>query len=239
MLDADYAVIGSATLLKQGLNVPDGVAISTNKQWLGISNHDDHTVYIYQNHIRLNPQSLPNAILHGVSYAHGIKFYGNDHYIFVTDAGSPFVFVFFNPSSQWQGSYQPAVKVRVMDDKLFNQCHTSPEEGGNKGLFIDEKRSLLMISCEQTPLACFDINAILNQLPNQTVINAAKLDGLNDQDKLTRLVNNMRLDGLKNNTYFSEQIDKLNHMINNLLKSKSWKMTYPLRYMNYLVKKII
>lgn len=237
LLDANYAVIGSATLLKDGLNVPDGVAISANKKWISISNHDDHTIFVYQNHIELNPQSKPNAVLHGVGYPHGIKFFGNDHYIFVTDAGSPFVFIFFNPSPNWQGKFYPCSKIKIMNDKMFNRCHTSHQEGGNKGLYIDDKRGLLMISCEQIPLACFDINIIINQLKNKTTHENISFSLLDDKDKLMRIAKNIRTDSLRNKTHFEEQLNTLKNTINDLLESKSWKITSVLRFINHLLKK--
>ena len=45
----DFHVERSCILLKRRINVPDGVALSDNKAWIAISNHDNHTVFIYKN----------------------------------------------------------------------------------------------------------------------------------------------------------------------------------------------
>jgi hypothetical protein len=125
-----------------------------------------------------------------------------------------------------------------MDDQLFNQCHSSPEEGGNKGLFIDEKRGLLMISCEQVPLACFEINKILNSLPNQTEEEHISISGLQNEEKLIRLAINTRTDKIQNQSKFNDQINLLKKEIDDFINSKSWRITIVLRYLSYQFKRI-
>lgn len=156
-----FALQSSIILLEKGLNVPDGVALSDDRRWIGVSNHDNHSVYVYPNHSLLDKHADPSATLNGPMYPHGIIFYNDDHYIFVADAGAPFVYGFFSPSGDWEGWFQPFIKLQVMDDDSFATGHFNSTEGGPKGIYITPNTHLLIITCDQVRLAFFDLKKIL------------------------------------------------------------------------------
>ena len=50
-----------------------------------------------------------------------------------------------------------------MDDETFLVGHRSPEEGGPKGLDLDPRTNMLLVTSEETPLSCFDAGAIVER----------------------------------------------------------------------------
>lgn len=151
----NFAVKASAFLLKKDINIPDGVKLSQDGKWLAVSNHDKHQVFVYNNKQHLNCSSLPNAILHGTNYPHGVTFSTNKQFIFVADAGGPFVYVYHNSANDWNGDYFPCATIRIMDDETFKLGHTNKQEGGAKGISITQDSSLIATTCGTKALAFF------------------------------------------------------------------------------------
>lgn len=157
------SVRSSEVLLKEWLQVPDGISVSGDAHWIAISNHDMHNVCIYENASSLNERSDPDAILRSVSYPHGLRFTSDGGFILLADAGAPYVHIYGRNGASWRGVRNPLLSFRVMNDEVFLRGHQNPTEGGPKGLDIDNDQSLLVTTCEHQPLAFFELGPILQR----------------------------------------------------------------------------
>ena len=160
LLDSNdaYATIWSEILLTDGLNVPDGVTHSRSGRWIAISNHYDHSVFIYDAG-GLGRDSKPVGVLRGVAYPHGLRFTPDERAMLVADAGAPVVHIFGSPSGDWRGTRQPDASIEVVPADVFKRGNVNPENGGPKGLELLDDGRVLVVTCEEQPLALFDVAA--------------------------------------------------------------------------------
>ena len=99
------SVKSSETLLRKWLEAPDGVSV--DPRWIAISNHNTHSVLLYENTASLNENSDPAGILRGVLHPHGLRFTADGRYILVADAGAPYVHIYMKGLSGWRGVQSP------------------------------------------------------------------------------------------------------------------------------------
>ncbi len=165
LLDAQdgYSTIWSETLLTEGLRVPDGVAHSRSGKWVAVSNHYDHSVFIYDC-AELERNRKPAGVLRGIAYPHGLRFTPDDRAMLVADAGAPVVHVFGSPSGDWRGSRLPGAAIEVVPDEDFKRGHVDPENGGPKGVELLNEGRVLIVTCEEQPLALFDIADVVERV---------------------------------------------------------------------------
>lgn len=186
-------VLSENILLKLGLSIPDGVAKSDDQQWIAISNHDGSCVFIYENTDVLNSSTVPDAILTGVSYPHGLRFSSDGHYLLLADAGQPFVYVYQRPCNRWFGLLSPILTLRTMDESTFKRGQDNPMEGGPKGLYIDRSNRFLIMTCREQPLAFFSIEQIFSLIKSnaKNFLSETPLDDYSESErqKLLRFIN--------------------------------------------------
>lgn len=151
----------NAILLKKGMSIPDGIAISPDRTRLAVSSHGTGTVLIFDDSETLSSESEPVAHLHGASYPHGLRFTPDGRFIFVADAGQPVVLLYHCPTSIWRGRYDPVAVIRVLDDETYLRGRYNPAEGGPKGLDVDATGTVLAITCEERSLAFFDLKPLM------------------------------------------------------------------------------
>ena len=220
----NFAIKAGALLLKKDIDIPDGVTLSKDNNWLAISNHGTHKAFVYRNSQSLGRESRPNAILHGTNYPHGITFNNDQRFIFLTDAGAPFVNLYHSNNGDWNGDYHPCAQIRIMDDKTFKLGHNNEQEGGAKGISLTNDSNLIATTCSTRPLAFFFVKDLVESLQHSNVTTSIKSEQ-NSQDKtvksLLRITKNMQVT-LDELTVFHHQIDLLKN-------SHSWKITHPLR----------
>ena len=154
---AGFSHLDAQLLMQHGLEVPDGVALDLNAEWVAVSNHDRHIVALYRNDEFLAPGNAPAAQLRGVSYPHGLCFLAGGRILLVADAGAPHVAVFHRDPSGWCSLAEPNAVFRVLDDAVFERGHHNPREGGPKGIDVHEPWGLMVTTCAEQPLAFFDI----------------------------------------------------------------------------------
>lgn len=162
-LGGRWSLPRNSILLEKGLDVPDGIALSPDKAWIAISNHMTQSVLLFDNRTRLDRRSTHVATLCDVGYPHGLRFSPDGTMIYVADAGSPYVHVYRRDGNAWSGDCSPMLSFRVIDDETFEKGRHNPEEGGPKGLDIDDMGELLVVTNEEQPLACFHIPTLLGR----------------------------------------------------------------------------
>ena len=70
--------------------------------------------------------------------------------------------MFASPANGWRGACYPAATLAVLDDSTFARGHHTPQEGGPKGLELDPRTNVLLVTCEETPLLCVDAGSVVD-----------------------------------------------------------------------------
>jgi hypothetical protein len=146
--------------LKKWIQFPDGICVSKERQWIAVSNHDTNAIFIYKNDPSLNASSLPDGLLRHY-YPHGLRFTSADRLLVAASAGSPYVNVYEAPDSDWRGVRKPILSIKVLSNDDYLRGRISREDGGPKGIDINNTMDVLVVTCEQQPLAFFDLETIL------------------------------------------------------------------------------
>ena len=158
------AVTRNDVMIRRWLDLPDGVAVSPDGRWIAISNHNSHSVMIYERTASLSEGSDPNCVLRGTSYPHGLRFSPDGRHLFVADAGKPFIQIYASDEGGWQGVHFPASSLRVMSDDEYRALPPHGKgEGGPKGIDIDSTGRVLAVTSEFERLAFFDVAAIVKR----------------------------------------------------------------------------
>ena len=157
-----YRPLWHSTLLTQGLDVPDGVAVAPTGGWVAISNHMTHSVRLYDTRLPFGRRRTAEGALQGLDYPHGLRFSADGRHLLVADAGAPDLLVFAAPDGQWSGVRNPVARWRVMDEATFQRGRYNPAEGGPKGLDIDPGMRLVVCTSEHQPLVAFSLEALLH-----------------------------------------------------------------------------
>lgn len=147
-------VVHDEVLLRRLLDFPDGVAVTPDHEWIAVSNHDAHVVFVYRWTPSLSEHSEPECILRGTMYPHGLQFSADGLHLFVADAGSPHVNVYTRTGGEWRGVANPT-RVRAMSDDVF-ALGRDHESRGPKGLSLDRTGRVLVVTYENRPLALLD-----------------------------------------------------------------------------------
>jgi hypothetical protein len=154
-------VTGDKVLLKAGLNIPDGIAVSPSERWIAISNHGTGTVLLFRNTWLLNRRSAAAGELRDAGCPHGVRFTPDGRHILVADAGRPFVKVYAASGEDWRGPRESVTSFPVMDAETFARGNVNSEEGGPKGIDVDAGMNVLVTTNGEQPLAFFDLKAVL------------------------------------------------------------------------------
>lgn len=162
-LSAGGELVDSELLLRHRLSTPDGIALSADGSWVAVSNHDDHSVFVYALDDDLGPESEPASVLRGTMYPHGLRFTADGQNIIVADAGKPVVNVYPCPERGWRGMHFPTVSHRVMTDEAFRRGNYNPMEGGPKGLDVSPNQSMMAVTCCEQPLSVLLLRPILEK----------------------------------------------------------------------------
>jgi DNA-binding beta-propeller fold protein YncE len=163
-LRSGLSVKNRGALLRQRLDVPDGICLSRDGEWLAVSNHMSGEVFVYAYGPRLGKGSCPDGILVGIDCPHGVRFTADGRYVLVAAAAAPLVHVFAAEDGDWRGRREPCRSARVLDEATFRRGRSNPEEGGPKGLAVDGRTRVLAVTCEEQPLAFFDLREILHRM---------------------------------------------------------------------------
>ena len=202
-------------LLQKRLDLPDGVSMSPDRRWIAVSNHNTHSVLLYENSPALNADTEPEGILRCVYYPHGLCFSADGRYLFVADAGAPFIHIYEQDRDEWRGVRHPAATVRVMDEAVFRRGSSGPGLGGPKGLDIDTRANVVVVTSECQPLAFFDVPALLRHAFAETSVREQRI--------LDTRYERWLLQGRR------QMAVRVTEEIETFRKSRSWRITAPLR----------
>lgn len=158
-----YKVLSSDVVAHEGLNIPDGVVYSHSTRWMAISSHETNSVLIYETS-RFGVEDKPVGTLLGMMYPHGLRFSPDDRAIFVADAGAPVVHVYAQDGADWSGTHHPVDALEVIEPEPFKRGNWNPAEGGPKGLVLSPDGRFLGVTCEEEPLAVFDLTEPLTRV---------------------------------------------------------------------------
>jgi hypothetical protein len=156
-----YRVLSSEVLVRQSIELPDGVALSDDRRWLAVNNHNTHNVLLYRYTASLGPDTPPDGVLENINYPHGVCFTADGGHVVVSDAGAPYVYAFARGADDWNGVRQPVATNRIMDDESFLRGRYNHQEGGPKGLDLDPTMRVVVVSSWFLPLAFFDARQLV------------------------------------------------------------------------------
>ena len=230
-LSAPYS-INNDVFLKKRLDVPDGICVSRNRRWIAVSNHNSHSVFVYENDKSLNEVSDPAGLLRGIYYPHGLRFTSDCRFVLVTDAAAPYVNIYQNDDLEWQGVRYPFLSFRVLDNEDFLRGRHNPEEGGPKGIDIDNATNVVVVTCETQPLAFFDLDAILESACEGKLISNSNYSLSKDwrrKQKMSEISCELELQDLEK---------KSKAVIVEMMNSESWQITAPLRWLMAKVRMV-
>ena len=175
-----FRLEGSSIFLRKGLDIPDGVASSHDGRWIAVSNHNDHSVFVYENVPGLDLSALHSGRLAGIAYPHGVRFAAGGKYLLVADAGAPFVHIFESSDGNWGGERQPTASVRLVDEETFLSGRHNEQEGGPKGIDMCHDSRVLVASCHEQPIAFMDMSEILKPAREAKDRNSASVYGADE-----------------------------------------------------------
>ena len=147
----------NSIFLRKGFSIPDGIAINPAFSWIAISNHNTHSVLMFDLRVGLKPDTEAHGQLSGAGYPHGLRFSPDGQKLYVADAGAPHVRVYHSETGDWNGELEPHQTLTVLDDETFAKGHVNPQEGGPKGLDLSREGDLMAITCDEQPLAFFHL----------------------------------------------------------------------------------
>ena len=161
-----WRVTESRTAVEHLLDLPDGVAVSDDRAWIAVSNHNRQIVLIYEGAagpagaaVEGDGLRAPVGVLRGTSFPHGLRFDRAGDVLGIADAGSTFVHLHRRGEQGWSLAGFPFAAIPVLTEEEFASGNTRPDEGGPKGLDLDPSERVLAITCEAAPLRWIDWKA--------------------------------------------------------------------------------
>lgn len=154
-----YRVVQHSVFCRDGLDIPDGIALSPDDVWAAVSSHHTNDIKLYS--LAGTPDQSPGGRLTGLGYAHGVRFTPDGRHVIVADAGAPVIHIYERGDS-WAGERGPIRTMQVLDDETFARGRTNEEEGGPKGIDIDHTGQFLAVTCEEQELTFFRLSDLLH-----------------------------------------------------------------------------
>jgi len=223
-LNQKCSITTEEILVKKWLDFPDGVSLG--KDWIAVSNHNRHSVMLYEYTDSLNEYSDPDGILRGIHYPHGLRFTSDGRFILVADAGAPYVHI-YRKNQGWRGVRSPLKSLRALTDDDFLRGQETIHSGGPKGIDIDNSMKIFVTTCEVQPLAFFDLAGIIEKISAPQRDNSHLPES--DDDNCQREIEvKCELDIQHN----------LEQQIARIMSSRSWRITAPGRYVSSLLRRL-
>lgn len=157
----DYRVTRNEVFLRRGLNLPDGVGVSPDGEWVAVSGHHSNDVRLFSMSRRVGRLATAAGVMTGVNFPHGLRFTADGRFLLVAGAGSPVINV-YERGETWAGEHAPVCKAVVLDADTFTRGRLTAEEGGPKGIDI-HPAGVVAVTCEEQTLALFALSAFTGE----------------------------------------------------------------------------
>ena len=146
-----------------------------------------------------------------------------------SEAGAPFVQVFRSEDGDWAGERHPAGSIQVVGDEAFGRGNFNPQEGGPKGIDLIPGETLMVASCEEQPLAFFDMRDLIPiaALPNPQ---QHETEAERAREALLRYFSSSRLK-VEDATEAIRRASALE--LSSVTRSLYWRATAPLRWITW------
>ncbi len=145
---------------QQGLELPDGVALSRDGRWMAVSDHDHHRVVVYRRGDPSGSCVLRDPDLH---FPHGLCFDPTGRRLYVADAGGALVQVFIAAGGWVDDADSAAGKVVAVGDDVMQRTRATIREeyraleGGIKGIDVDPSGRMVATTCRHQLLRFFEV----------------------------------------------------------------------------------
>lgn len=163
IVDDQIEVSEGVLVACEGLEVLDGIAVSSDGRWIAAADTGHHRIVVF------NGQDYSQACVlrdRNLSAPHGICFDPQNRFLYVSDAGERDLHVFESRDGNWETSLDcSSLRCRGIDEAAFLKTKESvPEEfralvGGIKGLDIDSTGRFIVGTCLNQFLCFFDTRA--------------------------------------------------------------------------------
>lgn len=159
--EGERIVTGEGDLLvRDGIEIPDGVAISRDGRWMAVSDHDHRRVLVFGRDDReLRCELRDPQLLH----PHGLCFDRSGSALFVADAGGRQVHV-FSTTDAWSSDLEASgFRCKAVAAKAFRATRAATParhrslEGGIKGIDVDPSGVLVATTCRFQTVRFFEI----------------------------------------------------------------------------------
>jgi len=241
---AGYRPISTEVLLRKWFDIPDGICISHDHEWIAVSQAGCGWACVYPNTSSLHAESDPSAILRQINYPHGLQFSPCGRFLLVADAGSPHVQVFQRPASGWYGVLHPVATWEVIGKPQFERGHVFRDEGGCKGLDLHPDSAILATTCEFQTLVFFDVAEHLERLHDVTRPHTAEFVSFVPHES-SAVPETIRADRDRAAMEVAYELHQLSNArnaieagIEGIRRTRSWRLTAPLRTLSQLVRRI-
>ena len=163
-LGQEHVSFGAGRLVAQdGIEIPDGLAISPDGVWLAVSDHDNNRILVYRReHGELACVLKDNDL----KFPHGLCFDRTGDLLFSADAGNRFIHAFQGQGGWTTDQSRSADRVEAVPMFVFDRTqsavpeHVRPLEGGSKGIDIDPSGRLIAITCRHMLLRVFLLDPV-------------------------------------------------------------------------------
>lgn len=156
----DISIKNEGILIENSLRFPDGLSVSPDRQWVAISNHDYGQVVIFKNEPGLNKKTAPSVVMKGPVCPHGIRFSEDGGKLYVSDAATQYLFIYRSEDGKWDKAEDSVQTVKVVDDEAFYLGKTGFNEGGVKGIDLDESNGLFAMTHRMDVLCFYDLTEL-------------------------------------------------------------------------------
>ncbi len=150
---------GDGRLVAQdGLEIPDGLAISRDGAWLAVSDHDNRRILVYR---RKDGELACVLKDDALNFPHGLCFDRTGDLLLSADAGNRFIHVFQGKGGWTTDQTRSADRIEAVPSFVFERTQSAvpeevrPLEGGSKGIDIDPSGRLVAITCRHLLLRVF------------------------------------------------------------------------------------
>jgi sugar lactone lactonase YvrE len=171
-LDKSAGIVNEGIRIQNTLQIPDGISVSPDRQWIAVSNHVQGNIQLFRNSPDLNRQTPPAAILEGSVCPHGVSFDGDGN-VYVADAASPYIHRYQKPRSDWGEEEALVDSFRLLSNEDFYKGRYAGREGGIKGIHVDQGTNVLITTHKLGTLEFRDLQSM-----RESEVDAEQLESL-------------------------------------------------------------